>query len=144
LFYSENFSLSGNHSKIDPVTKNIDLQPISNTGTVVLKNIFFDTDKYELKSESFVELNKLYELMKSNTSLKIEIGGHTDNTGSKEHNRVLSENRAKAVYTYLTEKGIAATRMSFKGYGDSQPIDTNATEEGRANNRRTEFKVIAQ
>ena len=120
------------------------MQPISNTGTVVLKNIFFDTDKYELKSESFVELNKLYDLMKSNTSLKIEIGGHTDNTGSKEHNRVLYENRAKAVYTYLIEKGIAADRMSFKGYGDSQPIDTNATEEGRANNRRTEFKVIAQ
>lgn len=144
LFYSENFSLSGNHSKIDPVTKNILLQPISDKGTVVLKNIFFDTDKYELKSESFVELNKLYELMKTNTSLKIEIGGHTDNTGGVEHNRVLSENRAKAVYQFLIEKGIAANRMSYKGYGDTQPIDTNNTEEGRANNRRTEFKVVEQ
>jgi len=144
LFYSENFSLSGNNTKVDPVTKNIDLQPISDQGTVVLKNIFFDTDEYVLKPESFVELNKLYELMVANASLKIEIGGHTDNTGGKDHNRVLSENRAKAVYDYLINKGIDAGRMSYKGYGDTRPIDTNATEEGRANNRRTEFKVIEQ
>lgn len=144
LFYSEHFSLSGNHSQVDPFIKNIDLQPLSEKGTVVLKNIFFDTDKYILKSESFVELNKLYELMKTNPSLKIEIGGHTDNTGGTEYNRILSENRAKAVYDFLIEKGIESSRMSYKGYGETQPIDTNDTEEGRANNRRTEFKVIEQ
>lgn len=142
LFHSENFSLSGNHSKIDPIIKNIDLQPIRNDVIVVLKNIFFDTDKYDLKAESYVELNILYDLLIKNPTLKIEIGGHTDNTGSKEHNRVLSQNRAKAVYIYLTEKGINSSRLSYQGYGDTKAIDTNDTEQGRANNRRTEFKVI--
>ena len=74
--------------------------------------------------------------------MKIEIGGHTDNKGTSEYNKSLSHNRAKAVYEYLIEKGIAANRLSYKGYGESKPIDTNETDEGRANNRRTEFKVI--
>lgn len=143
LFHSENFSLSGVHSKTDPYRKDVALQPIGTDAIVVLKNIFFDTDKYDLKSESFAELEKLYQLMLKNPKLKIEIRGHTDNTGTKEINRVLSENRAKAVYLYLTNKGIAADRMTYKGYGDSLPIDTNNTPEGRANNRRTEFKVIS-
>jgi len=77
-----------------------------------------------------------------NTTLKIELGGHTDNVGSKSSNQILSENRAKAVYSYLIEKGIVVERLSSKGYGDTKPIADNASEKGRAENRRTEFKII--
>lgn len=143
LFYSDNFSLSGVHSKTDPYIKNIQLQPIGSDAVVVLNNIFFDTDKYDLKSESFIELEKVRKMMLANPKMKIEIRGHTDNTGSKQHNVTLSENRAKAVVTYLAAQGIAKDRMIYKGYGDSMPRATNDTPEGRALNRRTEFKVIS-
>ncbi len=143
LFYSENFSMPAEiHQKIDPFLKNVPLKPIKVGESVVLKNIFFEFDKYNLKKESRVELNKLFNLLKENKTLKIEIGGHTDNKGSEEYNKTLSQDRAKAVYDYLTSKGISSERLSYKGYGESKPIDTNKTEEGRANNRRTEFKVI--
>ena len=101
-----------------------------------------DTDKYELKPESTAELLKLVEIMQQNPTIKIEISGHTDNIGSDEHNYILSENRAKAVYDFLVANGVNKDRMTYKGYGKTKPIDTNDTEEGRANNRRTEFKII--
>ena len=108
---------------------------------VVLKNIFFDFDKSELKAESYVELDKLVEYLNHN-KVRIEIGGHTDNTGSREYNEKLSQDRAKSVYDYLVAHGIAADRLQYRGYGMQKPIDTNDTEEGRANNRRTEFTII--
>ena len=80
--------------------------------------------------------------MSSNQNLKIEIGGHTDNQGNDEYNMNLSLERAKSVYNYLISKGISADRMSYKGYGETKPIASNDTEEGRQLNRRTEFKVI--
>jgi len=83
------------------------------------------------------------DYLNTNPNLKIEIGGHTDNVGSKAYNKTLSENRAKSVYTYLISKGIDKDRLSYKGYDFSIPIADNATEEGRALNRRTEFKVIS-
>ncbi|PKP03617.1 MAG: hypothetical protein CVU11_07680 [Bacteroidetes bacterium HGW-Bacteroidetes-6] len=143
LFYSENFNLSGVHSKTDPFIKNVELQPIDKDAIVVLKNIFFDTDKFDLKPESFVELEKLIQMLQKNSKMKIEIRGHTDNTGGKEHNQQLSENRAKSVYNYLIGKGISASRLTYKGFGDTLPIETNDTPEGRASNRRTEFRVIS-
>ena len=143
LFFSENIALSGERTDADPMIKKIDLQPLGVEETVILKNIFFDFDKFELKPESNAELLKLVELLNGNPRLKIEIGGHTDNMGSKEHNRVLSENRAKAVYSYLVNAGISAQRLTYKGYGDAKPIAPNSTDEGRALNRRTEFKVTA-
>lgn len=142
LFYSENFNLDGIHSKTEPFLKNIALQPVSTGEIVVLNNIFFDTDKYDLKEESFIELEKLKTLLLNNPQMKIEIRGHTDNTGSKQHNQILSENRAKTVVNYLVSKGIKAERIQYQGYGDSIPRATNDTPEGRALNRRTEFKVI--
>lgn len=142
LFYSENFNLTGNHSKLDPYLKDVPLQPIKKGEVVILKNIFFDTDKYDLKPESTVELEKLLTLLKKNPKIKIEISGHTDNVGEDNYNQTLSENRAKAVYDYLINHGISKERLTYKGYGESVPIDTNDTEEGRANNRRTEFKVV--
>ncbi len=142
LFYSDNFSLGSSDSRKTPFIKNIPLKPIRVGETVVLKNIFFDTDKYILKDESLAELQKLLALMLKNPGLKIELSGHTDNIGSEGHNLELSGNRAKAVYQYLAGHGIAANRLTYAGYGFSQPIDSNTTEQGRANNRRTEFKVI--
>ncbi len=109
-----------------------------------MKNIFFDTDKFDLKEESRTELGKLISFLNSNKDLHIELSGHTDNQGSAEHNIVLSQNRAKAVNDYLTAHGIAAERLSYKGYGMTKPIDTNDTEQGRANNRRTEFRIVSK
>jgi len=109
---------------------------------VIMKNVFFETDHFDLMEESKIELNKLTDLLMKNPAVKIEIGGHTDNVGKHEYNVTLSENRAKSVMTYLLENGISADRLSYKGYGETQPIDSNETEAGRANNRRTEFKVV--
>lgn len=142
LFYSENFNLSGENPSTDPVLKDVPLEPIETGAKVIMKNVFFETDRFDLMEASKVELNKLIDLLEKNPSVKIEIGGHTDNVGKHEYNITLSENRAKAVITYLTENGISADRLNFKGYGEIQPVDTNETEAGRANNRRTEFKVV--
>jgi outer membrane protein OmpA-like peptidoglycan-associated protein/tetratricopeptide (TPR) repeat protein len=142
LFYSGNFPLS---QKPPDSTYNIDipLEPIEANATVVLKNIFFDVNKYDLKPESQVELDKVVQLLKDNPTLTIQISGHTDNTGKAQENLSLSENRAKAVVTYLISKTIDSKRLSYKGLGDSQPLASNLTEAGRAENRRTELKVIS-
>jgi len=144
LFYSENFSLKGQKSELDPFTKNIPLQPIEVGDAIILKNVFFDTDMFNLKDESLVELNKLVDFLNKNNSIIIEISGHTDNQGKAEHNKTLSENRAKAVYDYLVSHKISEKRLSYKGYGETRPIDSNDNETGRAVNRRTEVKIISR
>ncbi len=142
LFYSENFSLEGNHSEMKPFLKDLPLQPIQIGESVVLRNIFFETDNYELKPESKIELTKLLAFLKQNPRMKIEISGHTDHTGTEKYNLSLSENRAKSVYDYLIANAVTPTRLTYKGYGWVKPVDSNDTEIGKANNRRTEFKVI--
>lgn len=142
LFYSENFSLTEKGNSSSPYQLDVPLQPIKEGGVVILKNIFFETAKFDLKPQSMVELEKLKRFMDVNSTIKIEIGGHTDNVGSKESNKVLSENRAKAVFDYLVSNGISTGRMSFKGYGDTTPLSSNDSEPGRAQNRRTEFRII--
>ena len=144
LFFSMNFSLRNEHDATNPVKLDIPMQPVAVGEKVVLRNIFFDTDKYELLPDSKAELGKLIAFLLKNTAMHIEIGGHTDSDGSDAHNLVLSQNRAKAVYDYLTANGISAEKLSYKGYGESMPIDSNDTPAGRANNRRTEFKVISK
>ena len=140
-FYSENFQLERTYTELSPYLKDIVLQP-TDVGTVVtLKNVFFDFDKTELRPESYVELDKLVEYLRKH-NIRIEIGGHTDDQGSDEYNDRLSESRAKSVYDYLVSKGISADRLQYKGYGKRMPVADNATEEGRAANRRTEFKII--
>ena len=121
--------------------KNIQLRRADIGTVVVLKNIFFDFNQSELKPESFVELDKLAEYLTHN-KVNIEIGGHTDNQGSDEYNDRLSLERAKAVYDYLVGKQIDPSRLRYQGYGKRKPIADNATEEGRAENRRTEFRII--
>ena len=143
LFYSDNFYVkSGNYSSIKPFLKNVDLSPIKTGERIVLKNVFFDSRSYSLKSESTTELNKLYDLLKKNKNLRIEIGGHTDNIGDDDYNMKLSKDRARAVMDYLVKKGIDKSRLSAKGYGETHPVGDNSTDEGRAQNRRTEIKVI--
>lgn len=143
LFYSDNFMLKEGSIK-DPFKKDAPMYPIKVNQSVVLRNVFFDTDKYDLKPKSKVELDKLIAFLNKNISVKIELSGHTDNVGNSKSNQVLSDNRAKAVFNYLVEKGIKQDRLSTKGYGDTKPIATNDTPEGRAENRRTEFKIIAK
>jgi outer membrane protein OmpA-like peptidoglycan-associated protein len=144
LFYSENFNLIGEQTLTEPEHKDIPLQPIKVGESVVLKNIFFETDKFDLKNKSRIEIDKLFELLNKNPEIRIEISGHTDNVGSEIYNVELSKNRAKAVYDYLIAKGINPDRLSYKGYGEAKPIDTNDTESGRHSNRRTEFKVVGK
>jgi len=142
LFYSETFAFLSDASNCQPQVKDIPLQPIALGETVILKNIFFDTDSYLLKPESKIELDKLSKLLTDNKNMKIEIDGHTDNVGSDSYNLQLSQNRAKSVYDYLISSGIPDNRLAFKGFGKTLPIASNDNEQGRSANRRTEFKVI--
>jgi outer membrane protein OmpA-like peptidoglycan-associated protein/Tol biopolymer transport system component len=142
LFYSEHLELLETRDSLHPFIKYIYLKPIQKNQTMVLNNILFDFDKATLKPESYIELEKLYKFLSENPNLIIEIGGHTDNIGTKEYNQILSEKRAKAVYDYLISKNINANRLKYKGYGDTMPIADNSTEEGRQLNRRTEIKIL--
>ncbi len=142
LFHSENFSLSQG-SKDKPFELVVRLKKIKAGTNVVLKNVFYDVNSFELRKESQVELDKLASFLEANPAMKIEIGGHTDNTGNAAANQKLSENRAKSVMEYLIAKGIAANRLSYKGYGATKAIADNASEEGRQLNRRTEYKIIS-
>ena len=143
LFYSENFELQ-KASNLKPVERDVPLQPIQVGERIVLENIFFLTDAYNLESESEVELNKLKEYLENNPLLKIEIGGHTDNQGGKEHNLALSKNRARSVYEWLVMHKIDKERLSYVGYADEWPIADNSSPEGRAKNRRTEVKIMGK
>jgi outer membrane protein OmpA-like peptidoglycan-associated protein len=143
LFYSANFSLIGHEDK-NPFNIAVLLQPIEVGNKVILKNIFFDTNKSDIKDESKSELQKLIDFLSLNPTVHIEISGHTDNVGSDEFNQTLSENRAKAVYQYLINNGINAGRLIYKGYGETQPIASNDNEDDRSRNRRTEFKIMAK
>ncbi len=141
LFFSENFQLKEKMEFIDPYILEIKLKKIEIGGSVVLRNVFFNTGSYELLPESKIELKRLIDFLITNKSLYIELEGHTDNVGSEELNQVLSGSRAKVVYKYLVDQGIEESRMTFIGYGYSRPISPNETIEGRSLNRRTEFKI---
>lgn len=130
------------NEETNPVIKDLYLNKIEVGVTVRLKNIYFDFDKTTLKSESFVELNKVVDLLKTNPSVEIEISGHTDSKGSDDYNLNLSQGRSQSVVDYLISQGIESYRLSAQGYGETKPIDSNDTEEGRANNRRVEFTVL--
>ena len=142
LFYSENFNLAANAP--DSVYQiDIPLQPIEANAIVILKNVFFDTKQTQLKTESITELDNVVLLMNENPNMKVQIAGHTDDVGKPEDNQKLSLGRAVSVVNYLLGKGIRNERLSFKGYGETKPIASNTTEQGRAQNRRTELIVIS-
>jgi outer membrane protein OmpA-like peptidoglycan-associated protein len=141
LFHSGNFPFA---EKTPDSTYRMDipLQPLATDANIVLKNIFFDSKAFSLKPESTSELDALVELLNENPTLRIRINGHTDNIGKAADNLTLSNNRAKSVVTYLASKGITQDRLSHKGFGSSEPVADNATEDGRAQNRRTELQVV--
>jgi outer membrane protein OmpA-like peptidoglycan-associated protein/Tol biopolymer transport system component/Tfp pilus assembly protein PilF len=164
LFQSEHFNLTEIRSADKPFELEIFLVPIPTTvaaapsdpnsanppattvpsvgQSVILKNVFFETGLATLRSESHFELNRLKEMLLANPTLKIQIQGHTDNVGSAASNQTLSEQRAKVVYNYLIQQGIPSNRLTFKGFGASQPVADNQTEDGKRQNRRTAFMVF--
>ncbi|MDE3184803.1 MAG: OmpA family protein [Bacteroidota bacterium] len=142
LFYSQNFDMSSVSS--DSVYNiDIPLEPIEVNAKVILKNVFFDTKKTELKPESISELDNVVRLMNENPNMKILISGYTDNVGTPADNLKLSNGRALSVVNYLVAKGVKKDRLSYKGFGETNPVATNDTEEGRAINRRTEMRVVS-
>jgi outer membrane protein OmpA-like peptidoglycan-associated protein/tetratricopeptide (TPR) repeat protein len=142
LFFSENYNINNNSDSV--YTADIPLQPIEAGAAIILKNIFFDSKKTELKPASIVELDKVIQLMNDNPRLKILISGYTDNVGKPQDNLTLSNGRSLAVVNYLlASKQIARERLQFKGLGAAKPIADNTTEEGKALNRRTELSVIS-
>lgn len=141
LFVSKHFYLK-NLEKNPFFDLIIDLSPIQTGSKVVLNNIFFETGDYSLQASSNTELEHLRLFLQENPLLKIEIQGHTDNVGTEEANKELSQLRAEAVRNFLLETGINEDKVIAKGYGESQPIQSNESERGRALNRRTEFKVL--
>ena len=120
----------------------VDLQPIKRNTVIILKNLFFDTDKTIIKNTSVESLEEMYRLLVDNPKIRVMITGHTDNVASDAYNIRLSEGRAKAVYDEMVRRGIDPKRMKWQGKGEREPIDTNKTEEGRAANRRVEFKIL--
>jgi outer membrane protein OmpA-like peptidoglycan-associated protein len=142
LFYSDHFSLLENTA--DSFFRlNVPLQPIEAGASVVLKNIFFGNNETKIQPESEAELNKIISLLNENPNMKVQISGHTDNVGKKEANQLLSLNRAKSVVNYLIGKGININRLLPKGFGDTKPVASNDTEEGKKLNRRTEINVVS-
>jgi outer membrane protein OmpA-like peptidoglycan-associated protein len=154
LFYSDNFDLQDSRKMSDPFLLKIPLQPITEKSKdstkiketvnkpVILKNVFFSSNSADLRPESELELNKLKQLLEDNPDMRICINGHTDNEGDAASNLNLSDRRANAVRLFLITKGINANRLEARGFGESQPIDSNNTSIGRQNNRRTEFLVL--
>jgi outer membrane protein OmpA-like peptidoglycan-associated protein len=127
---------------LKPIEMDILLDPIAKGATFVLNNIFFDTGKWELREKSKTELNELIRFMQDNPQVRGEISGHTDNVGEKKANQELSIKRAKSVYDYLVQNGIEPQRLTYKGYGDTQPAAPNDSEENKQRNRRIEFKIL--
>lgn len=142
LFYSQNINLKENTTQAKPYELLVLLEPIATNNKITLNNVFFDFDKSDLKAESFLELDRLVELLKKNATIKIEIAGHTDNKGDTKYNQTLSQKRAESVVNYLLQKGIDKTRIVAKGYGETQAISPNDTEENKAKNRRIEVRVL--
>ncbi len=141
LFFSENYDVAAGTTG-QPITLNVPLSPLTAGSTIALRNIFFNTASYDLLPASNAELDKLVRLLTANPTLRIELGGHTDNVGADAANMTLSDQRAKAVRDFVIAQGIDAGRITAKGYGETKPMATNDSEEGRAQNRRTEVMVL--
>jgi len=140
-FYSKNINIPHLDHYVE-MKDSICLDPLEIGTVFVLNNVFFDVDKATLRPESLTELDRLYDILLKNPSIRIRISGHTDSDGSEEHNLKLSDSRAHAVKDFLVAKGIAATRLEYKGFGEGSPVKPNDTPENKQLNRRTEIEVI--
>ena len=141
LFESLRFDYQVSQDR-EPILIDIYLQPIKSGIASTMNNIFFEVDKYEIKQKSRTELNKTVMFLQTNPSVRIEIAGHTDNSGNDSHNRQLSLNRAKAVHQFLIDQGINTKRLTYKGYGSTLPVAPNDSGKNRQLNRRIEFKIL--
>lgn len=141
LFKSLNFNYS-EVKHFQPIVLDIDLEKAVAGSMVVLNNIFFEFDKFDLKDSSIPELNRILTFLKENPRVKVEIAGHTDNAGTAAYNRQLSLKRAQSVFNYLVEKGVAKARLVPMGYGPDRPLAPNDSEDNKKLNRRIEFKLL--
>jgi len=141
LFHSEYFNLEL-QQEFNPGLIEVFLQPLGDGISIVLKNVFFELNSAALSTASFHELRLINALLVQNPSIHIELGGHTDNTGSEAFNQRLSLERAESVKQWLVKQGVDKQRIKTVGYGASKPVDDNSTVEGRAANRRTELKIV--
>ncbi len=144
LFFVEIANLTQKQVVDSKIQANFQLDRIDVGAKMVLNNIFFETNKATLKTESAAELQRVASLLIDNPTIRLEISGHTDNVGSYKANQKLSEARAKSVVDYLVTQGVGSSRLEYKGYSFNQPIADNSTPEGRAQNRRVEFKVLSK
>lgn len=157
LPYGKNYGFMASAEKFIPVSDNLDLTtvaeykeitrdlylvPLEVGATIRLNNIFFDVGKATLRPESYPELDRLLGYMAQNGKMVIELSGHTDNVGSDDANLTLSQERAKAVVDYLIAKGVEVNRISARGYGETKPVASNDTDDGRQLNRRVEFTIL--
>ncbi|MFT7113881.1 MAG: outer membrane protein OmpA-like peptidoglycan-associated protein [Candidatus Azotimanducaceae bacterium] len=142
LFHSERVTVEEDFNFKKAFERDITLSKMIVGASIALENVFFDVNDSKLKEESFPELNGLITLLESNPFVKVEISGHTDNSGDSAYNLTLSQNRAKSVYDYLIVHGILQTRLKYVGFGDTRPTSSNITVKGRSKNRRTEIKII--
>src|SRR5215212_7436533 len=140
---SENLNLDSLvKSGYKEIHKDLYLVPIEVGQVVRLNNVFFDFDKWDLRPESFLELNRVVKLLNENPTIEIEMSAHTDSRGSDDYNFKLSDNRARSVMEYIISKGIPASRITSQGYGETKPVVPNDTDENRQLNRRVEFKIL--
>jgi outer membrane protein OmpA-like peptidoglycan-associated protein len=159
LPYDKNYSIRASADKFFAISENLNLDSLVKAGykeihkdlylvpievgqVVRLNNVFFDFDKYNLRPESFAELDRVVKLLEENPAIEIEMSAHTDSRWSDEYNFVLSDNRARSVMEYILSKGISPSRITAHGYGETRPVATNETDEGRQLNRRVEFTIM--
>jgi outer membrane protein OmpA-like peptidoglycan-associated protein len=143
MFFLDIMDITG-ESTDKEIIRNFGLEPVEVGATVILENIFFETAKATLKQESFTQLEQVLKFMQSNPTIRMEISGHTDNTGSLKVNTKLSQSRAESVVEWLVERGIDASRLDAMGYAFNKPVASNDTAEGRSQNRRVEFKILSK
>jgi outer membrane protein OmpA-like peptidoglycan-associated protein len=159
LPYDKNYSIQASADKFFAISENLNLDSLVKVGykeihkdlylvpieigqVFRLNNVFFDFDKFNLRPESYVELDRVVKFLNDYPNVEIEMSAHTDSRGSDQYNLTLSDNRARSVREYILSKGIAATRIVSQGYGETKPVSTNDTDEGRQLNRRVEFKIL--
>ncbi|MEP7167769.1 MAG: OmpA family protein [Bacteroidota bacterium] len=143
LFESDHFNIPDT-AQYSVIIMDIDMKPMEEGNNIILTNIFFDTDRFDLKRQSKDILDRVVKLMKDFPTIKVEISGHTDNVGKDEYNHRLSEDRAQSVVEYLIQQKISENRLSAVGYGETKPFASNDSAEGRQKNRRIEFKITGK
>ena len=159
LPYNKNYSIRANADHFFSISENLNLDSLIKEGykeihkdlylvpieigqVIRLNNVFFDFDKWDLRPESYIELNRVVKLLSENPKIEIEMSAHTDSRGSDEYNFKLSDNRARSVMDYIISQGIDSSRITSHGYGETKPVATNDTDDGRQLNRRVEFTIL--